>query len=265
MGTVFVVHLSHLDDKMILKCFCFALSSSSPLLRKTVIQGKRLQRTTQQANLFLQRKTRIPRKTRQVKQTLQRLWVAIGLLDGRQRVLDGGSSWCNYYGCPADHYGTVHPQCCQDSHYCITQRANCQWQHNQINHINNYYGGLVRQVWVWCAATQTWKSMLQMQQPRRVNENLLQLGAAGSNDIKVTLCTCSAGTWQEVTSDATVGQLTSGQQQQIKLARYGYVDGENQVTPTCADLAAHAHAHCPRGSRSWVTLASWISDGAEKR
>jgi len=169
----------------------------------------------------------------------------------------GWSSWCYYNGCPADHYGTVHPQCCQDSHYCITQRANCQWQRNQINHINQYYGGLVRQVWVWCAATQTWKSMLQMQQPRRVNENLLQLGAAGSNDIKVTLCTCSAGTWQEVTSDATVGQLTSGQQQQIKLARYGYVDGENQVTPTCADLAAHAHAHCPRGSRSWVTLASW--------
>ena len=45
-------------------CLCFVLPSSFPLLRKT----------------------RIQRKTRQVKQTLQWLWVAIGLLDGRQRV-----------------------------------------------------------------------------------------------------------------------------------------------------------------------------------
>jgi len=177
----------------------------------------------------------------------------------------GWSSWCDYNGCPADHYGTVHPQCCQDSHYCITQRANCQWQRNQIYQVNQYYGGRVRQVWVWCRATQTWKSMLQALQPRVVNKKLLDLGAGtgghiATKDVRVTLCTCFAGTWQEVTSDATVGQLTTDQQQQIELARYGYIaEEDSQVTPTCADMARHAHAPaCPRGSRrSWVTLASW--------
>jgi len=165
----------------------------------------------------------------------------------------GWSSWCDYYGCPADHYGTVHPQCCQDSHYCITQRANCQWQRNQINHINNYYGGLVRQVWVWCAATQTWKSMLKMQQPRVVNTNLLDLGA-GSNDVRVTYCRKIYGTWQPVTNNVAVGQLSSGQQQQIKHASCGYVaHEEGQVTPTCADLAKN----CGGSHRSWVTIASW--------
>jgi len=165
------------------------------------------------------------------------------------------SSWCYYNGCPADHYGTVRPQCCQYSHYCITQRANCQTQRNHIYQVNQYYGGLVRQVWVWCDATQSWKSMLQMLQPRVINQELLDLGA-GSNDIKVTLCACSAGTWEEVTGN--VGQLNGGQQQQIKRARYGFIADEyGQAPSTCQDLADHVHAHCPRGSRSMVTLASW--------
>jgi len=176
-------------------------------------------------------------------------------------------SWCYWNRCGADRNGFVHPQCCQDSHFCQTHnRANCQFQFNQINHINNYYGGRVRQVWVWCDATRTWKSMLQMLQPHVVNKNLLDLGAAGGDDIKVTLCTCVAGTWQAVIDDATVGHLSDLSDEDedwktvIKKARYGYIaEEDSQVTPTCADMARHAHAPaCPRGSRrSWVTLASW--------
>ena len=141
---------------------CFALSSSSPLPRKTMMQGKRLQRTTQQANLFLPRLTLLlilsllcsplilstsqedqDSEENAASQTNSSEIVGGNRAIGRSAkgLRWGWSSWCDYYGCPADRYGTVHPQCCQDSHYCFNQRANCQWQHNQINHINNYYGG----------------------------------------------------------------------------------------------------------------------------
>ena len=128
-----------------------------------MMQGKRLQRTTQQANLFLPRLTLLLilsfllcspliLPTSQEDQDLEENAASqtnSSEVVGGNRAIGrsakglrwGWSSWCYYNGCPADHYGTVHPQCCQDSHYCFTQRANCQWQHNQINHINNYYGG----------------------------------------------------------------------------------------------------------------------------
>merc|ERR1712156_335891 len=256
MGTVFVGQLSHLDDKMILKlilfCSLFLLTASQ--------EGDDAGRDTAEDDSASQP---ISSKEDQDSEENAAIQTNSSEVVGGNRTIGrsakglrwGWSSWCYYNGCPADHYGTVHPQCCQDSHYCITQRANCQWQRNQINHINNYYGGLVRQVWVWCAATQTWKSMLQMQQPRVVNTNLLDLGA-GSNDVRVTFCRKIYGTWQPVTNNVAVGQLTTGHPQQIQYANYGYVAHEyGQVTPTCQDLANDAGLHC--GHRSWVTIASW--------
>ena len=138
---------------------CFALSSSSPLPRKTMMQGKRLQRTTQQANLFLTRLTFLlilsllcsplilstsqenqDSEENAASQTNSSEIVGGNRAIGRSAkgLRWGWSSWCYYNGCPADHYGTVNPQCCTHSYYCGTGTASCR---SQINHINQYYGG----------------------------------------------------------------------------------------------------------------------------
>merc|ERR1712156_867227 len=231
MGTVFVVHLSHLDDKMILKllllCSLFLLTAS----QEGDDAGKETAEDDSASQPIFSEEDQDSEENA-ASQTNSSEVVGGNRAIGRSAkgLRWGWSSWCDYNGCPADHYGTVHPQCCQDSHYCITQRANCQWQRNQIHHINQYYGGRVRQVWVWCDATRTWKSMLKMQQPRVVNKNLLDLGAAGGDDIKVTLCTCVAGTWQAVIDDATVGHLSDEEEDWkivIQDARYGYIAEED--------------------------------------
>jgi len=155
------------------------------------------------------------------------------------------SSWCYYNGCPADHYGNVNPQCCHHSHYC-RQTASCR---NQISWWN-YYAAMVQQRWVWCEATQSYKNMLQMQQPRVVNKKLLALGAGS-----VTFCQKNYyGAWEAVTNNVAVGQLDADQIGQIERANCGYVaHEEGQVTPTCADLARY----CTGRRVAWVTIASW--------
>merc|ERR1712004_132964 len=272
MGTVFVVHLSRLDYKMILKllllCSLFLLTASQEdddAGKETAEDDSASQPISSEEDQDLEENAASQTNSSEVVGGNR----AIGR-SAKGLRWNPWPSWCYWNRCGADRNGFVHPQCCQDSHFCQTHnRANCQFQFNQINHINNYYGGRVRQVWVWCDATRTWKSMLQMQQPHVVNQKLLELGAAGGDAIKVTLCTCIAGTWQAVkqVQDATVGHLEQLDSDDwkiwkigIKDARYGYIaEEESQVTPTCADMARHAHAPaCPRGSRnSWVTLASW--------
>jgi len=266
-STVFVVHLSHLDDKMILKllllCSLFLLTASQEdddAGKETAEDDSASQPISSEEDQDLEENAASQTNSSEVVGGNR----AIGR-SAKGLRWNPWPSWCYWNRCGADRNGFVHPQCCQDSHFCQTHnRANCQFQFNQINHINNYYGGRVRQVWVWCDATRTWKSMLQMQQPHVVNPKLLELGAAGGDAIKVTLCTCSAGTWKAVIDDATVGHLEQLDSDDWKIgiqnARYGYIAEEvSQVTPTCADMARHAHAPaCPRGSRnSWVTLASW--------
>jgi len=260
MGTVFVVHLSHLDDQMILKllllCSLFLLTASQEdddAGQETAEDDSASQPISSEEDQDSEENA--------ASQTNSSVVVGGNRAIGRSAKglrWNSCSSWCYY-----NPYGAVSPQCCTQSHYCGTRTASCRSQINQINH---YYGGMARLVWVWCFATQTHKSMLQMLQPQVVNKDLLALGSA-SYDVRVTLCTCSAGTWYPVrgVNDVTVGQLTTGefgQFGQVERARYGYVaDQSGQITPTCADLAYHARAHCPRApaprSQSMVTLASW--------
>jgi len=265
MGTVFVVHLSHLDDQMILKllllCSLFLLTASQEdddAGQETAEDDSASQPISSEEDQDSEENA--------ASQTNSSVVVGGNRAIGRSAkgLRWGWSSWCYYNGCPADHYGTVHPQCCTHSYHCGTHTASCRSQINQINH---YYRGMAQLVWVWCAATGTHKSMLQMLQPQVVNKDLLALGSV-SNEVRVTLCKCSAGTWDTVRENVAVGQLTTGQfgqpneYGQIEHARYGYVaDQFGQVTPTCTDLAVHARAHCPRApaprSQSMVTLASW--------
>ena len=124
-----------------------------------MMQGKRLQRTTQQANLFLPRLTILlilsllcsplilptsqedqDSEENAASQTNSSVVVGGNRAIGRSAkgLRWGWSSWCYYNGCPADHYGTVHPQCCTHSYHCGTHTASCRSQINQINH---YYRG----------------------------------------------------------------------------------------------------------------------------
>jgi len=256
MGTVFVVHLSHLDDQMILKllllCSLFLLTAS----QEDDDAGQETAEDDSASQPISSEEDQVSEENA-ASQTNSSVVVGGNRAIGRSAkgLRWGWSSWCYYNGCPADHYGTVNPQCCTHSYYCGTETASCRSQINQINH---YYRGTAQLVWVWCAATQSHKSMLQMLQPQPVNEKLLELGA-GSNDIRVTYCRKNywTGTWEAVTNNVAVGKLNAGQVEQIKHASCGYVAHEQgQVTPTCADLADHAARHCT-GRRSWVTLASW--------
>merc|ERR1712107_559965 len=100
MGTVFVVHLSHLDDAMILKllllCSLFLLTAS----QEDDDAGK---------------------ETAEDVSASQTNSLVVGSKRGNQGIgrsakglrWNSWSSWCYYNGCPADRKGTVHPQCCR--------------------------------------------------------------------------------------------------------------------------------------------------------
>merc|ERR1712107_172764 len=134
MGTVFVVHLSHLDDKMTLKllllCSLFLLTAS----QEDGDSGKETAEDDSASQPISSEEDQDSEENA-ASQTNSSEVVGGNRAIGRSAkgLRWGWSSWCNYYGCPADHYGTVHPQCCQDSHYCA-HTASCRSQINQINH-----------------------------------------------------------------------------------------------------------------------------------